>query len=100
MMDEIQNHITRIELLPDLSHCVETRAKQEYAATMSKILSGDQSPGLEERLDLLKMFLETADFSRLRRESEEHMILGRKVKFVISRFAGHSELSVQMTLED
>jgi hypothetical protein len=100
MIDEIQNHITRIELLPDLSHCVETRAKQEYAATMSKILSGDQSPGLEERLDLLKTFLETADLSRLRRESEEHMIQGRKVKFVISGFAGHSELSVQMTLED
>ena len=100
MMDEIQNHITRIELLPDLSYCVETRAKQKYAATMSRILSGDQSPGREERLDLLKTFLETADFSRLRRESEEHMIQGQKVKFVLSGSAGHSKCSVQMTVED
>jgi hypothetical protein len=100
MTDEVQSRITRIELLPELSHCVETRAKQEYASTMSKILSGNQSPGLEERLDLLKTFLETADFSRLRRESEEHMIQGRKVKFVISGFAGHSKWSVEMTVED
>jgi hypothetical protein len=100
MMDEVQGQITQIELLPDLSHCVETRAKQEYTATMSKILSGDQSPSLDERLDLLKAFLDTAGFSRLRRESEEHMIQGRKVKFVISGFAGHSEWSLQMTVED
>ena len=99
-MDESQHQLTRVELLPDLSHCIETRAKQEYATTMSRILSGDQSHGLEERLELLKTFLQKADFSRLRRESEEHMIQGRKVKFVISGFAGHSELSVQMTLED
>lgn len=100
MMGEIQNHITRIELLPNLSHCVETRAKQEYAAIMSGILSGDQSPGLDERLELLRAFLETADFSRLRRESQEHMIPGKKVKFVLSRLAGHSEWSVEMTVED
>jgi len=100
MMDAVQGRITRIELLPDLSYCVETRAKQEYATIMSRILSGDQSPGIEERLDLLKTFLETADFSQLRRESEEHMIKGKKVKFLLSGFAGHSEWSVQMTVED
>lgn len=99
MTDEVQSRITRIELLPDLSHCVETRAKQEYAATMSGILSGDQSPVLDERLELLRAFLETADFSRLRRKSEEHMIQGRKVKFVLSRLAGHSEWSVEMIVE-
>jgi hypothetical protein len=78
MMEEVQGQISQIELLPDLSHCVETRAKQEFAATMSKILSGDQSPGLEARLELLKAFLEEADFSRLRRESEEHLTQGRR----------------------
>jgi hypothetical protein len=100
MMDAVQGQATQIELLPDLSHCVETRAKHEYTATMSRILSGDQSPGLEERLDLLKTFLETADFSRLRRESEEHMMQGQRVKFVVSGFAGHSNWSVEMTLKD
>ena len=100
MMDETQDRVTRIDLLPDLSHCIETCAKRDYAATMSKILSGGQSPGFEERLDLLKTFLERADFSRLRRESEEHIIQGRKVKFVLYGSAGHSEWSVQMIVED
>jgi hypothetical protein len=36
----------------------------------------------------------------LRRESEEHMMQGRRVKFVVSGFAGHSNWSVEMTLKD
>lgn len=99
MMDEVQHQIARIELLPDLSHCVETRAKQEYAAIMSRILSGEELPGLEKRLELLKAFLETADFGRLRRESEEHMIRGKRVKFVLSGSVGGDEWSVQMIVQ-
>ncbi len=86
----------RIELHPDLEHCVQTRARQEYATVMSKIMSGDSSPGLETRLELLKAFLEEADFSRLRRESEEHLTQGRKVRFVLSGSAGPSKWSVEM----
>jgi len=100
MTDEVQGQITHIELLPDLSHCVQTRARQEYAATMSKIMSGDDSPGLEPRLELLKAFLEEADFSRLRRESEEHLTQGRKVKFLLSGSAGPGKWSARMIVED
>jgi hypothetical protein len=100
MMDEIQDRIMRIELLPDLSHCIEARAKQGYAAVMSRILSGEELPGLEKRLELLKAFLETADFSRLRRESEEHMTRGKRVKFVLSASGGGDEWFVQMIVED
>jgi hypothetical protein len=100
MMDEVQDQITHVELLPDLSHCVETRAKQEYAIRMSKILSGEQSHEIEKRLGLLKTFLETADFGRLRRESEEHMIRGKRVKFVLSGSVGGDKWSVQMIVED
>ena len=67
---------------------------------MSKILSGDESPELEDRLGLLKAFLEEADFSRLRRESEEHLTQGRMVKFVLSGSAGAGEWSARMTVED
>ena len=88
--------MTRIELVPNLEHCVQTRAKQEYAATMSSIMSGDSSPGLEPRLELLKAFLEEADFSRLRRESEAHLTQGRRVKFVLSGSAGPGKWSVEM----
>jgi len=100
MTDETQDQLTRIELIPDLSHCVQTRAKQEYAATMSKIMSGDESPGLEPRLELLKAFLEEADFSQLRQESEAHLTQGRKVKFVLSGSAGHGKWSARMIVED
>jgi len=88
----------RIELVPDLEHCVQTKAKQEYAATMSRIMSGDESQGLEDRMELLKAFLEEADFSRLRRESEEHLTQGREVKFVLSGAAGPKKWSVEMKL--
>jgi len=98
-MDERQDQLTRIELLPDLSHCVQTRAKQEYGAVMSQIMSGDSSPGLEPRLELLKAFLEEADFGRLRRESEEHLTQGHKVKFVLSGSAGSGKWFVRMTVE-
>jgi hypothetical protein len=90
----------QIELLPDLEHCVQTRARQEHAAAMSRIMSGDESPELEARLELLKAFLEEADFSRLRRESEEHLTRGRKVKFVLSGGAAPGKWNVEMLVED
>jgi hypothetical protein len=100
MTEELQRKDVTIELLPDLSHCIQTKAKQEYATTMSNILSGDQSPGLEDRLELLRAFLEEADFSRLRRESEEHLTQGQKVKFVISGPGGHGKWSAKMIVGD
>lgn len=100
MTSEPQRRDTTVELLPDLSSCVQTRARQAYTAAMNKIVSGDASPVLEDRLELLKVFLEEADFSRLRRESEEHLTQGRKVKFVLSRSAGSGKWSARMIVED
>jgi hypothetical protein len=100
MTDKPRRQNIAIELVPDLSHCVQTRARQEHAATMSRIMSGDESPGLEPRLELLKAFLEEADFSRLRRESEEHLTQGRKVKFVLSGSPGSGKWSARMIVEN
>jgi hypothetical protein len=100
MTSEPQRRDTTVELLPDLSHCVETRARQEYTATMSRIMSGDSSPGLEDQLELLKAFLEEADFSRLRQESEKHLTQGRKVKFLLSGSAGPGKWRTRMIVED
>jgi hypothetical protein len=88
----------RIELVPDLEHCVQTKAKQEYNAIAGSIMSGDPSPELEPRLELLKAFLEEADFGRLRRESEAHLTEGRRVKFVLSSYP--SKWNVQMIVEN
>jgi hypothetical protein len=100
MTSEPQRRDITIELVPDLSHCVQTRARQEYTATMRLAMSGDASPALEDRLELLKSFLEEADFSRLRRESEEQLVQGRKVKFVLSGSAGPGKWSARMIVED
>ena len=38
---------------------------------------------LQQRIKLLKAFLESADFGKLRREGEKHLMQGKTAKFVI-----------------
>jgi len=79
----------KIELVPDLNHCIETVAKQKYAEVVRQLLSsgaGDEK--LCERAKLLRSFLETADFKKLREESERYLVGGRRVKFVVYLKAG------------
>lgn len=92
--------VMRIELVPDLEHCIETRARREHSAAMSRILSGDPSPELAELVELLQAFLEEADFSRLRRESEHHLAQGRKVRFVLSGPAAPGQWKAEIMVEN
>ena len=46
--------------------------------------SEQENEELQQRAELLRAFLETTDFGKLRRESEERLIQGEMVKFVIS----------------
>ena len=65
----------RVELIPDLSHCIETVAKREHTAVSKQLLaSGQRNKGLEEKLEILRLFLETADFKKLRAESEKRLM--------------------------
>ena len=74
----------KVELVPDLDHCIETLAKKEHAAVSKKILeAGQRNKELEEELEILRLFLETADFKKLRAESEKSLIEGRRVKFLV-----------------
>ena len=73
-----------IELVPSLSHCIETTAKEEYWDSVNKYMeSGQENKELEQRIELLKIFLESMDFKKLRRESESYLIEGKTVKFII-----------------
>jgi hypothetical protein len=73
-----------IELTPSLSHCIETTAKQEFWNSVNRYMEGKQEDkGLEEKIELLKAFLESMNFKKLRRESEEHLLQGKSVKFII-----------------
>ena len=42
------------------------------------------------------MFLETMDFRKLRRESEKHLMEGRKVKFVVYLEEGNANYELQV----
>lgn len=77
-----------IELFPDLSHCIETVARKEYEDIARRLLAGDSDAVLEERLSLLRDFLEGADFRELRRLSEEYLLRGKGVKFLLYREQG------------
>jgi len=74
----------QVELVPDLSHCIETVTKREYDETMRQLLAaGEGQEELRERIELLRIFLERMDFKKLRRESEKHLVQGRTVRFVV-----------------
>jgi hypothetical protein len=74
----------KIELVPDLEHCVETLARKRHAELTRMLLekeAGDEETG--KKLEILRLFLETADFKRLRAESERHLAEGKSVRFTV-----------------
>jgi len=74
----------KIELIPTLSHCIETVAKAEYERSMRQLLAGvNDSQQLSERVEVLARFLRTADFKKLRAESEKYLLKGNIVKFLV-----------------
>jgi len=90
-----------IELVPDLSHCIETVARRKYEDTLKKLLApGETSKELEERLETLGLFLQTTDFGKLRAESEKWLLEGRVVKFVIYTEGGAPRYTMQVLSKD
>jgi hypothetical protein len=77
-----------VEICPDLSECVETKARKEYNRLSSLLLAGSNKTGLAERLEVLRLFLDTMDFRALRSESEKFLIEGKTVKYLISKRFG------------
>lgn len=76
--------MVRIELIPTLSHCIETTAKREYWNSVEEYLRlGEENKELEDKIELLRMFLKSMDFGELRRKSEKYLIEGKSVKFIL-----------------
>jgi hypothetical protein len=74
--------MTEIRLEPTLSGCIETVAKREYERILSVLLKArDEDPRLAEELELLRLFLESADFGELRSRSDEFLLAGGRVEF-------------------
>jgi len=85
-----------IELEPDLEACVETKAKRLYQQYLSKLLNKSDEQKLGEKLEILRLFLESTNFSKLRRESEKHLVEGRRVKFIVRSEKGKPEYEMQI----
>ena len=75
----------QIELTPTLDRCIETAARQEFSRMTADYMErGERDANLEGRIELLRTFLESADFGDLRRQSEVHLAQGRSVRFIVS----------------
>lgn len=73
----------KVKLIPTLDVCVETQAKRLYNQTVSELLETHEDAILQKRMETIKLFLKTADFPGLRKESEKHLIKGKKVIFTV-----------------
>lgn len=76
--------MTLLEFHPTLSCCIETLCKKEYEYTLNLLLKKESlDEALGEKLEILRLFLETADFGHLRSQYEGYLMEGKKVTFII-----------------
>ena len=87
-----------IDLKPNLSSCIETLSKKEYERTLNLLLKEKGvDEGLGERLEVLRLFLESADFGHLRSQYEGYLTEGKKVTFLI--FPEEGRVSYKLLVE-
>ncbi|NWG03731.1 MAG: hypothetical protein HXY44_12840 [Syntrophaceae bacterium] len=84
-----------IELKPKLSSCIETLSKQEYERTLHLLLKrGTVDEELGERLEVLRLFLESTNFGHLRSQYEGYLEAGKRVTFQIYPEGGKIKLKM------
>ena len=84
-----ETDMVRLTLVPDTSHCIETVARMEYRQLMHTFLQdGTADAYSAEKMELLRDFLETADFKALRKQSDEYLLEGNNISFIIYRDKG------------
>ena len=87
---------------PELSACVETKAKQQYDQILGELLKKvelvkkGEGGDAAEKLEILRSFLESTDFSKLRREYEKYLLEDRKVKFILYSVKGKPEYEIKI----
>jgi len=85
-----------IEIEPELSACVETKARKEYDRILISLLKEGEKEELIEKLEVLKLFLESTDFGKLRSDYEKYLPEGRKVKFILRSAEGKAKYEVKI----
>ena len=86
----------RIELEPELSACIETKAKREYQKNLSRLLNKGNNKELQEKSELLRLFLESTDFGKLRSQYEQYLVQGKKVRFILYWQQGKPKYEMQI----
>ena len=76
---------------------METQAKRRFNQITSELLKKGENKELMEKLGTLRLFLESADFNKLRSESEKHLIEGKKVKFILHLEKGKLKYEMKVT---
>ena len=86
-----------IELTPTLDLCIEGTARQEYKKSADEHMQkGNKDKKLEDRIELLRMFLETMDFRKLRADSEKYLVEGKAVKFILTSANGKPKYEMKV----
>jgi len=83
---------TEVHLIVE-GHCIETEAKKVFNKLVNYLLK-NEDPEKEKEFELLRKFLETADFNKLRSQGLD----GRERKHVVLR--GNGKIEVIEVKED
>ena len=62
---------------------METQAKRQYEQILGELLKKGEEGELAEKLEILRLFLESTDFNKLRSKYEKHLLEGKEVKFTL-----------------
>ena len=87
-----------LTLRPDLSHCVETVARRKYERALGLVIKDNKDAGLEEELELLWSFLESADFSDLRNRCDRYLLDNKHVEVRLVSSVG--SLAYQIEIDE
>ncbi len=89
--------MSQVVLRPDLSHCIQTVARHEYERMARELLGGAESDALfQERMEVLRAFLETTEFAELRSRYEPYLADGRSVIFKLHTIEGRTEYEFEV----
>ena len=81
-----------IEFKPGLSECIETLAKREYEESLRDYLQlPENNEELQEKIELLRLFLESTDFRQLRAECEKWLSKGKSTRLILKLVNGVPE---------
>ena len=76
---------------------METKAKRLYNQITRDLLNKGEDKELKEKLEILRLFLETADFNKLRSESEKNLVEDKNVKFLLCLENGELNYEMKVT---